>query len=114
MAYVRQRVEQLSGQLTRIMSHLPGSLNRLPPSFSGGGSIVLDSFLRTRINGNGRASLMTALVGPRSPAIPPTPASGPSATIYTDQAISAIETARTATLLGASFLLNKTFKHIHH
>lgn len=106
--YVVQRVNLLAEQLTRTFALLPGSLNRLPPS--SGSTTVLASFLQTRINGATSTSLRTSLIGgPRSGAIPITPISGPAATLFTYQAISAIETARTATMNSASFLIHHTF-----
>jgi len=109
--YVTQRVELLATQLTRIFAHVPGSLNRLQTS-SPGGPVVLQSFLRTRINGLGRTSLLTSLVGRRgvgNGALPPPGTTGTTATLYTDQAISAIETARTASLNSVGFLYSRSF-----
>jgi hypothetical protein len=111
--FVAQRVELLAAQLTRIFAHVPGSLNRLQTS-SSGGPVVVQAFLRTRINGNSSTSLLRALEGGggSTGAIPPAGTTGPTATIYTDQAISAIETARTVSLNSVGFLYGKSFdKH---
>jgi hypothetical protein len=111
--FVTQRVELLAAQLTRIMAHVPGSLKRLQTS-SSGGPVVIQVFLRTRINGNSGSSLISALRGSGggNGAIPPIGTTGPATTLYTDQAISAIETARTATLNSIGFLYGKAFdKH---
>jgi len=113
--YVSQRVELLAAQLTRIFAHVPGSLNPLQTS-TPGGTIVLQSFLRTRINGLGRSSLLMALEGRRglgSGALPPPGTTGTTATLYTDQAISAIETARTASLNSVGFLYSRSFQNNH-
>jgi hypothetical protein len=110
--YVNQRVELLAAQLTRIFAHVPGSLNRLQTS-TPGGPVVLQSFLRTRINGLGRTSLLVSLNGRRgvgSSALPPAGTTGTTATLYTDQAISAIETARTASINSAAFLFSHSFQ----
>jgi hypothetical protein len=110
-SFIVQRLNLLGQQLTRTFTQLPGSLNRLPNA-APGGSIVLQSFLRTRITGNSPDSLRVALAGPNNP-IPPVMTSGTTATLYTSQAISAIETARTSTQNGVGFLLNRTFKNGH-
>jgi len=110
--YVTQRIELLATQLTRIFAHVPGSLNPLQTS-TPGGPVVLQSFLRTRINGLGRSSLLMSLVGRRglgNGALPPPGTTGTTATLYTDQAISAIETARTASLNSVGFLYSHSFQ----
>jgi hypothetical protein len=110
--YVNQRVELLAAQLVRIFAHIPGSLDRLQTS-TPGGPVVLQSFLRTRINGEGRTSLLMSLIGRRglrSSALPPPGTTGTTATLYTDQAISAIETARTASINSAAFLFSHSFQ----
>jgi len=110
--YVTQRVELLAAQLTRIFAHVPGSLDRLQTS-TPGGPIVLQSFLRTRINGFGRASLLVSLVGRRgvgTGALPPQGTTGTTATLYTDQAITAIETARATSLNSVGFLYSRSFQ----
>jgi hypothetical protein len=110
--YVSQRVELLATQLTRIFAHVPGALSRSQTS-SPGGPVVVQSFLRTRINGLASTNLIVALLGRRNigGAVPPAGTSGTTATLYTDQAISAIETARTATLNSVGFLFSRSFKH---
>lgn len=106
--YIVQRTNLLAQQLTRTFAQLPGSLNRLPSS--SGSATVLASFLQNRINGAASPSLRASLAGgARGNTIPVPPVSGPAATLYTYQAISAIETARTATLNSASFLIHHTF-----
>jgi hypothetical protein len=94
--YVAQRVKLLAAQLTNIFAHVPGSLDRSPNS-SPGGPVVVQTFLRTYINGPPPTSLLVSLEGRRSGsgAIPPPGTTGTTATLYTDQAISAIATART-------------------
>jgi hypothetical protein len=118
-SFVVQRVELLAAQLTRIFAHVPGSLSRLQTS-SSGGPVVVQAFLRSRINGSSSRSLLRALEGGggNPGAIPPvrmavsTSTIDTIATIYTDQAISAIETARTASLNSVGFLYGKAFdKH---
>jgi hypothetical protein len=128
--FVTQRTDLLAAQLTRIFAHVPGSLNKLETA-SSGGPVVVQQFLRTRINGNARTSLVRSLEGGsgnpsaippalKQPtvttntgqAIAPTYTGQAVATIYTDQAISAIETARTASLNSLGFLYGKSFdKH---
>jgi hypothetical protein len=115
-SFVVQRVDLLAAQLTRIFAHVPGSLNRLQTS-SSGGPVVIQAFLRSRINGNSSRTLLTALTGPGG-AIPPlrmaaaTATIDTTATIYTDQAISAIETARALTINSVGFLYGQAFdKH---
>ncbi len=111
--FVAQRIDLLAAQLTRTFAHVPGSLTRLQTS-SSGGPVVVQAFLNTRINGTSRTSLLEALEGGRGNpgAIPPAGTSGPTATIYTDQAISAIETAQTSSLNSLGFLYGGSFnKH---
>jgi selenocysteine lyase/cysteine desulfurase len=110
--FVGQRVNLLAAQLTRVFAHIPGSLSLLQTS-SSGGPVVLQNFLRTRINGDDRSSLLTALVGRGSlvGAVPPYNASGPTATLYTDQATTAIETAQATTINCVAFLYSQSFQH---
>jgi hypothetical protein len=111
--FVAQRVDLLAAQLTRVFAHVPGSLTRLQTS-SSGGPVVVQEFLNNRINGTTRTSLLETLEGGRGNpgAIPPAGTSGPAATIYTDQAISAIETAQTSSLNSLGFLYGGSFnKH---
>jgi hypothetical protein len=115
--YVVQRLSLLSQQLTRVFTQLPGGLNRIPGStFGGGSTLVLTSFLRTRITGNDAESLSTALARPtRGAAELPLGAAlqGTAATLYTSQALTAIDSTRTATLNATNFLLHHTFKNGH-
>jgi hypothetical protein len=110
--YVAQRVKLLAAQLTRIFVHVPGSLNRTRPSRSPGGPVVIQSFLRTYINGPAPTTLIVSLQGARAGvgAIPPPGTTGTTATLYTDQALSAIETSRTVTLNNVGFLVSHTFQ----
>jgi hypothetical protein len=110
--FVRQRVALLSAQLTRIFAHVPGSLDLLQTS-SSGGPVVLQNFLRTRINGGSARSLLVALDGRNGNggAIPPPGATGTTATLYTDQAITAIETARAVTVNCVGFSYGRAFQH---
>jgi hypothetical protein len=109
--YVAQRVKLLAAQLTRIFAHVPGSLQPAPTS-SPGGPVVVQNFLRTYINGPASTSLLVALEGRSAGngAIPPPGTSGPTATLYTDQALSAIATARTITLNSIGFLISHSFQ----
>ena len=113
--YITQRLNLLSQQLTRVFVQLPGSLNRLKGSSfgGGGGSIVLQTFLRNRVTGNGASSLHRALVGTTGRNTIPNsiPVGDLTATLYTSQVLAAIETSRTATLNSSNFLLNSTFKN---
>src|SRR5579863_5184255 len=54
--YVSQRIELLAAQLNRIFTHVPGSLNQLQGS-SPGGPLIVQTFLKTRINGVGQSTL---------------------------------------------------------
>lgn len=111
--FIVQRLNLLSEQLTRSFTQLPGSLTRIHGARLGG-SFVLQVFLRTRITGMSSDSLRIALAGasPRSGVIPPLGSvSGGAATLYTDEALTAIETARAATLNATSFLIRGTFKN---
>jgi hypothetical protein len=109
--YVAQRIKLLSAQLTNIFAHVPGSLNTAPSS-SLGGPVVLQRFLKTYINGPDPTTLLVALEGRRSGsgAIPPTGTTGTTSTLYTDQAVSAIATARTITLNSVGFLISHKFQ----
>jgi hypothetical protein len=112
--YVAQRVKLLAAQLTTIFVHVPGSLG-LAPKSSPGGPVVVQSFLRSYVNGPAPTSLLVALEGHRgnSGAIPPVGTTGTTATLYTDQAISAIATARTISLNSVGFLVSHRFqKHV--
>jgi len=109
--YVDQRVELLAAQLTRIFAHVPGSLNRSQTS-TPGGPVIVQTFLKTRIDGVSRTSLLESLEGRSSGAgaIPPKGTTGTTATLYTDQAISAIETAQTSTINSVAFLYSHSFQ----
>lgn len=108
--FVVQRVELLAAQLTRIFAHVPGSLKRLQTS-SSGGPVVVQAFLRSRINGTSSRTLLSALTDTGG-AIPPLRMATTdfASTIYTDQAISAIETARAVSLNSVGFLYGKAFE----
>jgi hypothetical protein len=112
--YVPQRVALLASQLTLIFAHVPGSL-KLSQTATSGGPVVLQVFLRTRIDGDARTSLLNALVGPggNRGAIPPLGTTGTTATLYTDLAISAIETAQNATQNSVVFLYARSFQNHH-
>lgn len=118
--FIVQRINLLSEELTQTFASLPGSLKSVKANHPGG-PLALQAFLRNRINGPGESSLLVALAGtgPKSSPIPAVnslsgPGSGPTATLYTSQALSAIETSRAATLNATSYLVNKTFKHNQH
>jgi hypothetical protein len=106
--FIAQRIELLAQQLTRIFVQIPGGTTRLPVG-NPGGSIVLQAYLRSHITGTGAGTLHTALLGSAAPIPNPGVLSGGAATLYTDQALFAIETARTATLNAVGFLLRHTF-----
>jgi hypothetical protein len=109
--YVAQRVQLLAAQLTRIFAHVPGSLARSPAS-TPGGPVVVQTFESTYINGSARTSLLESLEGRRTGAgaIPPPGTTGTTATLYTDQAISAIATTRTISLNSVGFLVSHRFQ----
>lgn len=111
-SFVNERTDLLASQLTRIFAKVPGSLDPLDTS-SPGGPVVVQAFLRTRINGLGPNSLLQKLNGRRSSAIPPTNVSNNAATLYAEQAISAIETTRSATLNSVGFLFSQSFQKHH-
>ncbi len=106
-----QRVKLLAAQLTQVFAHVPGTLNNAPKS-SPGGPVVLQNFLRTYINGPAPTTLLVALEGHRAGAgaIPPAGSSGTTATLYTDQATTAIATARTISLNSVGFLVSHSFQ----
>lgn len=112
-SYIIQRLNLMSQQLVKTFTHVPGSLNMLPGA-GPGGSTALQIFLRRYINGPTPTSLATALAGTggHNP-IPPSNTTGTTATLYTTQALAAIETARAATLNSVSFLINHTFRAGH-
>jgi len=114
--FIEQRLNLLSQQLTRTFIQLPGATAKLANPTSEQ-AIVVQAFLRNRITGNSANSLNRALAGtrPANNPIPPDPSSvsGSALTLYTYQATSAIETARTATLNAAGYLVNRTFKNHH-
>jgi hypothetical protein len=109
--YVGQRVKLLAAQLTTIFVHVPGSLN-LAPKSSPGGPVVVQSFLRSYVNGPAPTSLLVALEGRKggTGAIPPAGTTGTTATLYTDQALSAIATTQTITLNSVGFLVSHRFQ----
>jgi hypothetical protein len=117
-AYIRQRVQLLSAQLVRAFSQVPGSFNRLPSTFGGsGGPIVLQAFLR-RVIGVPRGGQPDGAPGTLLNALlTNVPVMGavatPAATLYTLDATTAIETARTATVNGVRFLVHHTFENGH-
>ncbi len=112
--FIKQRLNLLSQQLTRTFIQLPGSTTKLANP-TAQQAIVVQAFLRGRITSNSANSLNRALAGTNtanSPIPPdPTQVAGSSVTLYTYQATSAIETARTATLNAAGYLINGTFKN---
>lgn len=116
-SFITQRLNLLNQELTRIFVQVPGGLNRI--SSSQGNSLVVQSFLRNRINGPGQLSLERALIGRPTPngtggVIPLVgTVSGSGITLYTNQALAAIDSARAATINATSFLLNDTFKNGH-
>jgi hypothetical protein len=108
--YVAQRVKLLAAQLTQIFAHVPGSLNPSRTA-SPGGPVVVQNFLRSYINGPAPTTLLEALEGRRSGtgAIPPPGTTGTTSTLYTDQALSAIATARTVSINSVGFLVSHSF-----
>jgi hypothetical protein len=109
--FVTQRIALLSSQLTLTFAHVPGSL-KLSQTASSGGPVVLQVFLRTRIDGDAATSLLSALVGRgNGGALAPAGTSGTTATLYTDQALSAIATAQNATLNSVVFLYARSFQN---
>jgi hypothetical protein len=107
-SYIQQRLNLLSQQLIRTFTQLPDSLNR-PPK----GSYAIQVFLRNNVTGTSPATLRTALAGNR--AIPSIgTVTGGAATLYTEQALGAIESTRAATLNAATYLLKSTFQSGHH
>jgi hypothetical protein len=108
--YVNQRIQLLAAQLTQIFTHVPGSLNQLKVS-TPGGPVILQTFLRSRIDGTSDRTLRFALLGGgNGGAVPPVGTTGTTATLYTDQAITAIETSRTVTLNSVGFLYSRSFQ----
>ncbi len=109
-SYVRQRVQLLSLDLTRTLSHVPGSFEKLSTQ-SPGRSVVLQAFLRNRITGNSLNSLYGNLTNVQGGAVPPAGSTATTATLYTYQALSAIETARASTINGVSLLVKHQFQN---
>ncbi len=94
--------------MTQIFTHVPGSLNQLKVS-TPGGPVILQTFLRSRIDGTSDRTLRFALLG-NGGAVPPVGTNGTTATLYTDQAITAIETSRTVTISSVGFLYSRSFQ----
>lgn len=117
-SYIGERLNLLTQELTRAFIHVPGSLNRVA-STNQGTSLVVQAFLRNRISGPGQLSLQRALIGRPTPggaggAIPLVgTVTGPTITLYTNQALASIDSARAATVNATTFLLNDTFKNGH-
>lgn len=108
--FIRQRTNLLATELTRTLARVPGSLQTLSGSARNqtGSRVVLQAFLRARIDGPGRNSLLGNLGNNRFVMLA-SQANNQSATLVTYQALTAIETARTNTLNAVTFLVNKTF-----
>jgi hypothetical protein len=112
--YITQRTALLSQQLVAIFTPLPSSLNRLPGgTFGGGGSIVIQSFLRRVIGGPNRNGSTPTLWENLSKNIPAVGLAGPQASLATLNATTAIEAARAATLNSVNFLTRHTFHNGH-
>jgi hypothetical protein len=105
-SYIVESLGLLDQKLTRTFTTLPGSSAK-HPSTSPNGSTVLQDFLAKQINGKSQSNLLLSLAGTnvKNSPIPPIGTSGPVATLYTEQALSAIETARAATLNQTDFLI---------
>ena len=109
---VQQRIDLLSEQLTQVFVRLP-SATKGGAAGSPRGSMPLQSFLRTRVNGNGDSSLLRNLVGPPDAAnvIPPSTSEPNVAALFTASSLNAIETARAATVNATGYLIRGTFSH---
>jgi hypothetical protein len=111
--YVIQRIDLLSQQLTQTFYQLPKATR--PVAGSPRGSIVLQVFLRSQITGTQPGTLRTNLVGANfqeNAQLLPAPGGEDNiASLYTARSLNAIETARTATINAAGYLLKGTFKH---
>lgn len=111
--FVIQRIDLLSQQLTQIFVQLPKATR--PVAGGPRGTIVLQSFLRSRINGTQPGTLRANLVGSNfndNAQLMPAPGDSSSITsLYTARSLNAVETARAATINSAGFLLKGTFKH---
>jgi hypothetical protein len=108
--YVEQRIDLLAAQLTSIFTHVRGSLNQLQVT-TPGGPVILQTFLKTRIDGRSDKTLHFALLrrGPNQGAIPPVGMTDTTAALYTGEALTAIETSRTVTLNSVGFLCSRSF-----
>ncbi|AMV37292.1 hypothetical protein [Planctomyces sp. SH-PL62] len=109
---VEQRISLLSEQLTQVFVQLPRATKQVS-SGAPQGSIALQSFLRSRVSGNGVSSLQRNLVGPPNSTnvIPPADSPQNVATLYTASSLNAIETARAATVNATGYLIRGTFSH---
>jgi len=112
-SFIVQRVDLLAQELTNVFVQLPGGVRRGGPN----GSSLVQSYLRQRINGPGRATLVVQLAGRSvrdvANLIPPPATTGPAATLYTNSVLTAVEASRAATLNASGFLLKSTFTKHH-
>jgi hypothetical protein len=115
-AFTTQRVNLLAQELTRIFYRLPGSFARIQDthqrSQSGNSAVVFQAFLYNRINGGANTSLLSILTS--DSVLPPAGTNGSSATLFTLTANNAIQSARIATINGAKYIANNTFKNSKH
>jgi hypothetical protein len=113
--FILQRIDLLGQELTGVFTQLPGGTRRV----TGGGpngSILVQSFLRQRITGNGASTLSRQLAGSNqgnfASLVPSVGTTGSEATLYTSSALTSIATARAATINASGYLLKSTFnKH---
>jgi hypothetical protein len=106
--YIDQRVRLLDQQLVAAFGSVPGGLNVVSSGPFGGGSLVVQSFLRRQISGTTPVTLLTALRGNV-----PSSSDPQTVTLYTLNATTAINTARDATLNAIQFLTHHTFHNGH-
>ena len=113
-SFIVQRIELLSQELTNVFVQLPGGVNRGGPN----GSTIVQSYLRRRITGPARTTLVMQLAGrgPRDAAnlIPAPTTMGSPATLYTSSVLATIDASRAATLNASGYLLKSTFAKHHH
>jgi hypothetical protein len=113
-AFTAQRVNLLAQELTRTLSRVPGSFERIAnkgQQSKNGSNVVLTGFLNRKINGPQNTSLLHIL---NSDAVVPTPApSGAGATLYTLAATNAIQAARYSTINAIRFMSLRTFNNSH-
>ncbi|WP_145275152.1 hypothetical protein [Tautonia plasticadhaerens] len=113
--FTSQRITLLSQDLTRALSHVPGSLERLERKDQRkelGVDTPLQAFLIRRIvgrNGDGNDGSLSSILRSDT-VIPPAGTTGPELSLYTLTATNAIESARTTTINAARFLVGGRFR----